>query len=445
MTGSALLAGVELNHAAGMLMLGAAFAWLAGSEIASRVCSNLRILPGRLWPWLRLQIAAVIAACVLVIISVWSSFSYYVVFGALSIVGLLLSPFRKSPATNRWVKMALWIIAAVVFFSASAGVLHLDSTANNNAGRIGTMAVDGWLAFLIGTWWLEKGQQLVLNGITGGFHGTDQPTEPKSTIWVYGLLVLGVFSLIALLGVLTFSGFSQSVLPFDSTAPANPTLSVAIGVMLLAWWPFACWKTILVREPNSLAANLRRHTRVTVACGVFFTVVISTAVTFGVQNGHDRVMTTDLSEGSKEFQELAARIGSIKFRNLKTAQDYIDAYGEIDPLMADFERKLLRYIEISNRARDREQRRGPFNIQRFYKNNTPEFWRNNSAILEVLRQECYLTKQQIAVAYEMTSLSREDQVPFWGKRFKPLLEQENGLRQQLAALQAKIAPTTTAK
>jgi hypothetical protein len=439
MTGSSLLAGARLNEALGMLMLGAAFAWLVGSETASRTYSYLRRIPSKTGPWLRVLLLMGFGGCLLVAVAVWSSFNWFLVAAAMSVLGMLISPCRRLPTENRWLKFIAWGLAIAVFFLAAMGAVMLSGTAQQNAERIGELAVYGLIALPMGMLWLIKGWRLILAGISAekAADGTqlENTSNRKGTKWLHVSLFVGTTVLTLWLGLLAFSAFSDSVFAFQVKAtskPSNP-LSPVILVMLLAWWPYTCWKRILEREPNTTTANVKSHKRVTMILGALFTAIVCVAITFGIQNGNDRMSTAQVEQGTKDFQAVAAKIGSIKSRDLRTTKDYIDAYKEIEPLLAEFDGRLQHFNDILTKAQQRDKNRGPLNIQRLYGSKEKEWLVWDFKTFELLRQDSELTKKQIRTVKQMAEFPDEYQVEFWKKNLNPLLEEENVVRQQLAS------------
>jgi len=59
-------------------------------------------------------------------------------------------------------------------------------------------------------------------------------------------------------------------------------------------------------------------------------------------------------------------------------------------------------------------------------------------MLVLLRAVDSLTKQEVLAAQNMAALPTGDQVEFWQKEFKPLLLQEDDLRQKIQIVAAKI-------
>jgi hypothetical protein len=440
MTGSALLAGARLNEALGMMMLGAAFAWLIGGKTAFRAYSYMLRIPGRSWPWVRVLLLMVLGGLLLVAIALWSNFNSFISVAAMCVFGMLISPVRQLPTQKGWLKVTFWISAGAVFLFSVFGGSFLSPLAEQNAERMGQLGVYALIALPMGILWLVKGWKLILSGMhTQQMAGT-QPEGTgtrKSTKWLYTSLFFGALILMLLLGLFAFLAFSESILPFQGNAPSKqPLSSQVIFLMLLTLWPYACWKTILLREPNTELSNLRRHKSVTIALACLFTTVVCIAVTFGIQNGNDRMSTSRIEESQKDFQAVASKIGGIKSRELKTTRDYINAYEELEPLLADFDGRLQNYSEILSEAQERDRNRGPLNIQRLYGHREKEWLAWDVKMFDLLRQDSQLTRKQVDAIKQMGELQEQYQVEFWEKNVRPLLAEENGIRQRLASLLA---------
>jgi hypothetical protein len=84
---------------------------------------------------------------------------------------------------------------------------------------------------------------------------------------------------------------------------------------------------------------------------------------------------------------------------------------------------------------------GPENLPRV---SNPDVWKNNYEMLDLVRQVSALTKQEALSAKNMAVLPEKDQVEFWRRKFKPLLVQEDGLRQKIMALQTKMQSAKSA-
>lgn len=447
--GSGLLAGITLNEGLGILLLGAAFAWLAGSDAASRTYRYLRSSPGRTWPWVRVVLLMALGGALLAAVAVWSNVNPFLTATAMSIWGMVISPFSRLPTQRRWSSFTAWGLGVVVFILATVAVSVLSGAPGELAERMGEQAVYGLIALALGIVWLVKGWKLILAGICAESPPAtaqgESASKVKGTRWLYVSLVAGTIVLTLCLGLLAFSQFSDSVFPSMVTPkpsnPPNPVFS-AFFLMLLAWWPYTCWKRILQREPNSSPANVKTHKLVTFGLGGLFTVALCVATAFGIENGNDRKTTAEVGEATKGFQDIASKIGAIKGRDLRTAKDYIDAYEEIDPLLLQFDDKLQRFTEILSEAEQRDRSRGPLNIQRLYGKKEEQWLVWDNQTFELLRQDSQLTRKQVTVARQMGMLPQEDQVEFWERNFRPLAEQENVLRRQLAALQKNMPVST---
>jgi hypothetical protein len=175
-----------------------------------------------------------------------------------------------------------------------------------------------------------------------------------------------------------------------------------------------------------------RHKVVTALLGGCFAIVLCAAVCFGIQNGNDRKTTAQVEGGAKGFQDVAQRIGAIKNRDLRTTRDYIAAYEEIAPLLAEFDAKLQLFTDALSQARARDQSRGPFNIQRLYRKHN-EWMAWDASTFELLRQDSEITSKQVQVVKQMAELPERDQLEFWRRNFQPLQQEEEALRQRLAS------------
>jgi hypothetical protein len=450
MAGSSLLAGATLTEAVGMLMLGGAFAWLVGSEAVVRAYQNVRTLPGIIRPWLRTLLLMVLGGCLLVGVAVWSNFTSFLVVASMSIFGMLLSSLLHFPTERRWLQTISWILAIVVLFFAAVVAAMLSRTPQQNMQRIGELTVYALIALSVGMFRLARGWRLILAGITAenALDATQTANTDKGqgTKWLYVSLFLGTVILTLVLGLLAFSAFTDSVFPLQTKAiakPSNPqdgsaATFLALLAWLLAWWPYASWKSILKREPNTVTANVKRHKRVTTVLGALFTVILSVAITFGIQNGYGRIATARLEDRMKDFKDVAAKIGAIKSRDLQTTKDYVDAYAEMEPLQVEFDGRLRSFTDFLSEAKQRDRNRAPINIQHLYGSKYKEWLVWNDEIVDLLRQSNELTKKEVLVAKQMASLPENYQPKFWQKNFRPLLEEEAALRQKIVSLGRKM-------
>jgi hypothetical protein len=150
---------------------------------------------------------------------------------------------------------------------------------------------------------------------------------------------------------------------------------------------------------------------VAAALVVVLTVVLGVAITLGVQDHRDRALAAQIKESELELRIAGARIAGIKDRDFQTMTDYIDAYGQIEPLQKDYDQKLQRYSDLCDRAKQRDQKRLT-NIWRRHNRYNPEVWRNASEIIDLVRH----------------------------KEFMPLLAQEHVLREKLLLAGQRISP-----
>jgi hypothetical protein len=171
--------------------------------------------------------------------------------------------------------------------------------------------------------------------------------------------------------------------------------------------------------------------------GMIFVVALSLAITFGIQNGNDRLLTDKIYARAAELKTVAEKIGAIKQRDLKTTDDYIEAYSEIEALLPEYDSHLQKYNVIFQEAEERDKNRGPINIQRFYKTNGPEVRKNDLDIIDVLGEIGSLTRQETLTAKDMAALPPKSQEDFWEREFRPLLVRESTLREKAIALQKK--------
>lgn len=199
LTGCALLAGATLNQAFGTVLLGCAFAWVVGSETTARTLRYSARLPGRSWPWLEVPLLMLLGGGLLVPVAVWSNYSSFLVCASMAVLGLLISPFNRIPTQKNLLKVLLWITGSVLFFFGAMGAMELSASAAQNAGRIGAACVYGLISLILGMLWLIRGWKLVLRGM----HRVPLPESlpetnrgiGQSTIWLYFLLLAGVFLL----------------------------------------------------------------------------------------------------------------------------------------------------------------------------------------------------------------------------------------------------------
>jgi len=67
----------------------------------------------------------------------------------------------------------------------------------------------------------------------------------------------------------------------------------------------------------------------------------------------------------------------------------------------------------------------------------PEAQKNTSDLVEVLKTSDSITKREVATVREMAALPVRDQTEFWEKNFRPLVVEEEALREKAMNLDAK--------
>jgi hypothetical protein len=445
-TGIALLFEATLTQAIGMLMIGLAIAWVVGSETIAKTGRWIGRLPGRALPFVRVSLAFLLASLVLVLIALYSNFNETLAVGGMLTIGLLISPFRSLPTSGTRLRILPWLALAIIFVLGAVLISVSNPTGIENAEKLGQLAVSGLLALFIGMFWLVKGKNLILKGIAEipGLPGdsldnlSSEATRTKRTIGLHVLMSVGLVLIILFVGLLTFSAFNDAILPTipDSKETATTkTLGPGWIAMLYAWWPYACWKGILKRQPNTTLKTVVRHRRVTAGFGILFTFVMAIAVVFGTQMGNDRKLRAELTQQSQEFAKVALQIGSIKSKDLKTTDDYVDAFTEIEPLQVTYDDALQRYVDVWQKVQERNNRRGLMNIQRLYSSykqldEYPDYF-------DSLRELSALTKRQVQAVRQMSLLSDVDQVEYWQNKVYPLLLDQDALREKLIAAEKR--------
>lgn len=176
------------------------------------------------------------------------------------------------------------------------------------------------------------------------------------------------------------------------------------------------------------------------AGGAVVVIVAVVAIAFGIQEHNDRGLTEDLDQTGVELQILGRQITEIKDANLKSMNDYISAYAQVEHLQSDYDQKLQKYSVLYSLARKRDSNRGAFNVERFHGKHHPETWGNMSEIIDLVRQINELTKRETAVVHAMASLPEQERVRFWHEQFMPLAAEEHALREKLLVAGQGMAP-----
>lgn len=444
-TGCSLLLGAELKDALGFLLLGIAFAWAVGSDTASKLYVGLKRASKGFYGWVRLPLAMSFAGVLLGAVFLYSHANPVLAIGIMCIAGIFIAPLTALPNLRLWSRVLRIILGLIGFMATTFGIVQTDLIMSNKyGGRFGQLTITAALGLLVGIIWLSKGWELFEKGITAQPSVEVVSAQQGKRVWPkYVSLFLGLTILTLWLSALSWTGSSNwAYAPSEVIAEpkeGNNLLAQAGFIVLLAWWPYAAWKSILNREPNSDPRFLRRHKRVSALLGMIFVIVFGLATTFGIQNGNERIVTDEVTVASAALKTIATKISTIKQREMKTTEDYIQAYKEIDSLLPEFDSKVHKFSEISEESDRRDQNRGAVNIQRFYKTYRSDYKKNVKDLLAELREYVSLTRKEIEVTKEMAELPTQDQVAYWQKEFKPLLVQEEALGVRLRASAAKQA------
>jgi hypothetical protein len=126
-TGSALLAGIELKTALGMLILGATLSWAAGSDAARNAYIRLKGITSSFYLWLRLPTVMLFAGGVLGLVLVLSRGNSVAAIGTMSLLGIFLEPFAHLPRRNTWLRVPVILLSPVVFVLAAYSSMRLDN------------------------------------------------------------------------------------------------------------------------------------------------------------------------------------------------------------------------------------------------------------------------------------------------------------------------------
>ena len=191
-------------------------------------------------------------------------------------------------------------------------------------------------------------------------------------------------------------------------------------------------------EPKGAAKGFRIW--VIAGSSILVGVVLSVAVALAIQRHNDRVLNAQVAQSESELRTLGAQIAAIKDRQFGTMSEYVAAYARVEPLLKDYHQKLQQYGELCSTAQQRDQKRGLINIRRLCSRYNTEVWRNNSEILELVRQVNEVIKNEASVIHDMASLPAEEQVQFWHDEFMPLAAQEHALRERLLLVGQRVSP-----
>jgi hypothetical protein len=116
---------------------------------------------------------------------------------------------------------------------------------------------------------------------------------------------------------------------------------------------------------------------------------------------------------------------NIKDADLASANDFISAYAQIDPLEKEYEGKLQQFSGLYERVRERDSHRGWLDFERWRGRHHPETWEKMSEIIVLVREINEVTKREISVVHAMASLPEPERMRFWHEQFMPLAAQEH--------------------
>lgn len=173
---------------------------------------------------------------------------------------------------------------------------------------------------------------------------------------------------------------------------------------------------------------------------ILLAAAVSISIALGIQDHNDRVLGARVVQSESDLRALGAQIAAIKDHQFGTMSEYIAAYARVEPLLKDYDQKLQQYTELCSTAQQREQSRGLINIQRLHSRYNAEVWRNNSELIDLVRQVNEVTKKEASIIHDMASLPAQEQVQFWHDEFMPLAEQEHALREQLVIVGQRASP-----
>jgi hypothetical protein len=183
----------------------------------------------------------------------------------------------------------------------------------------------------------------------------------------------------------------------------------------------------------NLAEYYRKHPKRSWMFVVVFALLIaSIAIAMVIQSHNERVLEAELTESESELKSIGAQIASIKDRDLGSLAGYVQAYARIEPLTRVYDQSLQRYSDLYRVAEWRDQNRGLlYAVRHPHTRHQPEAWRNGWEIVDLVQQVNEITKKEVSVIHDMSSLPENEQVQFWHEEFMPLAAQEHALREQL--------------
>ena len=185
----------------------------------------------------------------------------------------------------------------------------------------------------------------------------------------------------------------------------------------------------------SKTANKRGIPRYIIDAGVFLVAcVVATGVTLFLRDRNEKEMLSQLERSQADLRMLGGQIASIKDADLTSANGFISAYAQIEPLEKEYELKLQQFSGLYERARERDSHRPWLDLERLRGRHHPETWEKMSEIISLVRQTNDVTKREISVVHALAALPEPERMRFWHEQFMPLAAQEHALREQLQAV-----------
>src|SRR5215472_12317441 len=168
-----------------------------------------------------------------------------------------------------------------------------------------------------------------------------------------------------------------------------------------------------------------------IAGGAVVAILIIVGVAFAIQDRRDKALAAEMERAQSELLGLGGQITAIKDADLATANDYIAAFAQIEPIQKEYDEKLQKFSDLYSYARERDSHRGLLDIQRLRGKHHPETWDRMSEIVGLVRQINDITKRESSVVQAMAGLPDVERAQFWHEQFLPLAAQEHALREKL--------------
>jgi len=188
----------------------------------------------------------------------------------------------------------------------------------------------------------------------------------------------------------------------------------------------------MTAESQPAAAKKRAVRRyIILAAAVVVAGGVAAATAFVIEDRKDRDVAAQPESTEFDLRNIGAQIADIKDADIRTTNDFIAAYAQVEPLEKEYEVTLQRFGEIYQHARERDSHRGLVDPQRWGGRHHPDTWEKVSEIIVLVRQINEITKREISVVHAMALLPEAERAGFWHEQFMPLAAQEHALREQL--------------